>query len=107
MTDKAKLHTGDRLPALSPPQSEYTTSRGSKGVQHFRVYRLPQPAGEAFLLAAGSDGYVPERHCSSPVHSAHDKPVPGFWPSRFRVFREQLRPTDGEQGRIGSDFGRM
>ena len=51
MTDKAKLHTGDRLPALRPPQSEYTTSRGSKGVQHFRVYRLPQPEGEAFLLA--------------------------------------------------------
>ena len=51
MTDKAKLHTRDRLPALSPLQSEYTMSRGSKGVQHFRVYRLPQPVGEAFLLA--------------------------------------------------------
>ena len=41
MTDKAKLHTGDRLPALSPLQSEHMTSRGSRGVQHFRVYRLP------------------------------------------------------------------
>jgi hypothetical protein len=51
VTDKAKLHTGGRLPALSPLQSEYTTSRGSRGVQHFRVYRLPQPKGGAFLLA--------------------------------------------------------
>ena len=51
MTDKAKLHTRDCLLALSLLQSEYMTSQGSKGVQHFRVYRLPQPAGEAFLLA--------------------------------------------------------
>ena len=48
----------------------------------------------------GSDRYVPQRHCSSPAHCAHDKFVPGFWPSRFRVFREQLRPTDGEQGLV-------